>query len=606
METHRSIVIVPSRTIDKFHEPAAETQAYEQRLLCLLLMLRDPDLQVVYVTSLPVAEPIVDYYLALLGPELAAEARERLTMISADDASVRPLSAKLLERPALLSRIRWAIDDLERCHLVPYVSTELELAVGDALGIPVHGADPALAYFGTKSGSRELFARAGVPHPLGVEQITGRADAVAAIARLRAERPGAAAGRRQARRRRLRRGQRDRRSRRSPPARRARRDAPDRRRFDAMELEATGVPRGGLPRAALLRRRRRGAHRRNRAAQPERAARADPGRRDEDRLDPRPDPSGQRFLGCRFPADRRTRGRSPTALAGSSPGASRPGRAAVRDRLRRRARRQWRPAARMRSRSTCARRHDAPAAALQPHSGGAYDADAAIFRPPAASRATRRDRPSRVAGLRELGHGDLLRLAALPASGGRRLRRRLPHVARRRSSGRVGLTAIGSHRSGCSKPLRTRAGTAARRRRRVRGGRRSTTLWTLSVNILKRPENYRKFRCVNTFVTLQEAVPNAWRTLCVATAASSSPHSSPRALAAPSTAFADCPDADITPAAGNLDQVRAAFLCLHNEVRADRGLPKLKENARLRKAAAKHSADMVDGRLLQPHRAGRR
>ena len=29
MEPHRSIVIVPSRTIDKFHEPAAETQAYE-------------------------------------------------------------------------------------------------------------------------------------------------------------------------------------------------------------------------------------------------------------------------------------------------------------------------------------------------------------------------------------------------------------------------------------------------------------------------------------------------------------------------------------------------------------------------------------------------
>ena len=41
METYRSIVIVPSRTIDKFHEPAAETQAYEERLLCLLLMLRD-------------------------------------------------------------------------------------------------------------------------------------------------------------------------------------------------------------------------------------------------------------------------------------------------------------------------------------------------------------------------------------------------------------------------------------------------------------------------------------------------------------------------------------------------------------------------------------
>ena len=42
MRRERSVVIVPSRTIDKFHEPAAETQAYEERLLCLPLMLRDP------------------------------------------------------------------------------------------------------------------------------------------------------------------------------------------------------------------------------------------------------------------------------------------------------------------------------------------------------------------------------------------------------------------------------------------------------------------------------------------------------------------------------------------------------------------------------------
>jgi uncharacterized protein YkwD len=66
------------------------------------------------------------------------------------------------------------------------------------------------------------------------------------------------------------------------------------------------------------------------------------------------------------------------------------------------------------------------------------------------------------------------------------------------------------------------------------------------------------------------------------------------ALAAPTSAYAACPNADITPAAGNLDEVRASLLCLHNEIRSDRDLPKLKENTRLRKAAAKHSADMVD------------
>ena len=54
-----------------------------------------------------------------------------------------------------------------------------------------------------------------------------------------------------------------------------------------------------------------------------------------------------------------------------------------------------------------------------------------------------------------------------------------------------------------------------------------------------------------------------------------------------------CENADIAPNGGNLDEVRAAVLCLHNQVRAQRGLPLLKENAKLRSAAAGHSSDMV-------------
>src|SRR3954454_21898026 len=187
MRRQQTVVIVPSRTIEKFHEPAAETQAYEERLLCLLLMLRDPQIRIVYVTSNPVAEPIVDYYLSLLPAGI--DARERLTMLSAEDPSLRPLSAKLLERPTLLTRIRWAITDHEDAYLVPYVCTELEYELGHALGIPVNGADPALAYLGTKSGGRELFARAGVPLPLGVEHVRTRADVILAIARLRQLKP---------------------------------------------------------------------------------------------------------------------------------------------------------------------------------------------------------------------------------------------------------------------------------------------------------------------------------------------------------------------------------------------------------------------------------
>jgi uncharacterized protein YkwD len=60
----------------------------------------------------------------------------------------------------------------------------------------------------------------------------------------------------------------------------------------------------------------------------------------------------------------------------------------------------------------------------------------------------------------------------------------------------------------------------------------------------------------------------------------------------------ECTNVDLEPAAGNLDEIRAAVLCLHNRDRAAAGLPALKENAKLRKAAVGHSGDMVERRYF--------
>lgn len=57
---------------------------------------------------------------------------------------------------------------------------------------------------------------------------------------------------------------------------------------------------------------------------------------------------------------------------------------------------------------------------------------------------------------------------------------------------------------------------------------------------------------------------------------------------------APCANTTITPDAANLELVRAALLCLHNQIRVQAGLPTLKDNAKLRKAAAGHSNDMVN------------
>jgi uncharacterized protein YkwD len=55
-----------------------------------------------------------------------------------------------------------------------------------------------------------------------------------------------------------------------------------------------------------------------------------------------------------------------------------------------------------------------------------------------------------------------------------------------------------------------------------------------------------------------------------------------------------CANTDLLPTAENIELVRAALLCLHNQVRAQHGLPALKDNLKLRKAATGHSSDMVD------------
>ena len=181
------MVVLPSRSIERWHEPPAETQAYEERLLCLLLMLRDPRLTIAYVTSSPVAPAIVEYYLSLLPPAVRLSARTRLTLLSADDRSAGPLTGKLLARPRLLARIRESAP--QPAHLLPYMTTELERDLALALGMPVYGANPCLQGLGTKSGSRKLFAQAGVPHPLGIANVTDGRDAIEAIVRLRAVKP---------------------------------------------------------------------------------------------------------------------------------------------------------------------------------------------------------------------------------------------------------------------------------------------------------------------------------------------------------------------------------------------------------------------------------
>jgi hypothetical protein len=189
-EPHTSVV-VPSLTLDRGSlSKLSGASFYEERLLFLLIRLRNPRARMVYVTSQPVHPLILEYYFQLLAGIPASHARSRLTLLCAYDASPRSLTEKVLERPRLVQRIRDGIVDPARAYLTVFNATPLERRLAVLLGIPLNGADPRLAYLGTKSGSRKVFREAGVRLPEGMEDLRDRVDVEAALIELQRRRPG--------------------------------------------------------------------------------------------------------------------------------------------------------------------------------------------------------------------------------------------------------------------------------------------------------------------------------------------------------------------------------------------------------------------------------
>lgn len=184
----QTIVVVPSITVDG--SLGGAIQAYEERFLFLLFLLRQLQARVIYVTSQPVLPSTVEYYLDLLPGVIPTHARKRLFLMSPLDGSSRPLTEKLLERPRFLERIRSLIINPNRAHLVPFNTTELERDLALRLGIPMYGSDPKHSHFGTKSGARKLFAQEAIPHPFGYQDLNSLQDVAAAIAKIRMKRPG--------------------------------------------------------------------------------------------------------------------------------------------------------------------------------------------------------------------------------------------------------------------------------------------------------------------------------------------------------------------------------------------------------------------------------
>ena len=185
-DVERTVVVVHSISMDVPDQLIPVFPAYEERFLCLVLSLLRSQRLARDLRHLA-ADPAAADRLLLRPRARAGHARgaqpllgrlaRRRPQPAADEEAART-------RPGAIERIRALVAQPELAFLLPFATSRDEVELAVRLGIPLYGADPALEWLGTKSGSRRVFAEEGVPHAYGFD-VAGERDVLRALRELR-------------------------------------------------------------------------------------------------------------------------------------------------------------------------------------------------------------------------------------------------------------------------------------------------------------------------------------------------------------------------------------------------------------------------------------
>lgn len=188
-----TVVVLPSYSVE--HALLAHfgprIPALENRqLLTMLSLARVPGAEMVFVTAERPTERVVAYYLSFVEDALRDDVRARFHVVEVPDSTPRSVTAKLLDRPDLLARIR-SMTSGRLAFIEPWNVTHLEVLVAQQLGLPLNGTPASLWPMGFKSSGRRIMRDAGVPLPPGREDVRGVDEVLAAVEHVRLGHPGA-------------------------------------------------------------------------------------------------------------------------------------------------------------------------------------------------------------------------------------------------------------------------------------------------------------------------------------------------------------------------------------------------------------------------------
>ena len=185
--TPHVLIALPSYSISESllsHYRDRITALEHRYLVALLVLSRIEACEMIFVSTAAPSDEALDYYVSLVPEELRASTLRRFHALAVPGSLTRSVAARLAERPDLIDELRDRIGG-RVAFIEPWNVTKHEVDVALQLQVPVHGTSPALWDLAFKSAGRRIFAEAGVPVPVGCEDVRSADGIIAAVHHIR-------------------------------------------------------------------------------------------------------------------------------------------------------------------------------------------------------------------------------------------------------------------------------------------------------------------------------------------------------------------------------------------------------------------------------------